>query len=84
MKRPYDHVDEPSNPVKRARIESQPILQAKYRQPGDLLLPANPQDPTILERLIKRTCAIALRCAGFDSVNIDALESISNQLRLCM
>ena len=77
MKRPLAEADHVSSlPSKRPR--SFAPIKAHYREVADLLLPANPQDPSVLDGLIDRTLAIALHTTGFDAVKKDALESLRN------
>ena len=76
MKRPLDAPTLATSPSKRARTATAAPLKAHYRQPGDLLLPANPQDPAVLDSLVDRSLAITLHAAGFDAVKRDAFESL--------
>ncbi|KAL9053230.1 MAG: hypothetical protein Q9162_004897 [Coniocarpon cinnabarinum] len=79
MKRPADEPDHlMGSSVKRLRVSAP--AKARHRQLGDLLLPANPQDPAVIEALLQRTIAIVLQDAGFDAVNKDAFESLCNML----
>lgn len=78
-----DNQNHPTPPSKRLCTDSQLTLKAKYRQPGDLLLPANPQDPAVLDGLTDRSLAVILHCAGFDAVKADALESLRNVMDSC-
>lgn len=83
MKRPLAETDAPSPASKRQRTSCHTVLKAKYRQPGDLLPSANPQNPAVVEGLIDRSLAIALHGAGFQAVKKDAFDSLHNATTSC-
>ena len=79
MKRTLDP-DDPNTSPKRQPLNDGNALKARYREPGDLLLTANPQDPIVLQALIDRSLAVALHSAGFNAVKKDAFESMRNAM----
>ncbi|KAI9710605.1 MAG: hypothetical protein M1828_002156 [Chrysothrix sp. TS-e1954] len=75
MKRPSPSVDQDETAPKRQKISARKHRSLQHRQPGAVLVAANPQDPAVVDDLLSRALCVALHAQGFHGVKKDAFES---------